>query len=114
VTLAARDTDVRALLIALAEAAGISLVLDPTIKGRTTVSFTDVPALEALRAVLDAANLGIASGPPEIPVGPTVFYALPIDIDRVSAELIQQRFGVSAELASFLVATRLTSPALPR
>jgi hypothetical protein len=107
VTLAARDTDVRALLIALGEAAGLSLVIDPSIRGRTTVNFTDVPALEAFRQVLAAANLGIAAGAPEIPFGPTVFYASPVDVERASAELIQSRFRVSAELADFLTANRL-------
>lgn len=106
ITLSARNVDVRVLLLAIAEQAGISLVVDPAISGRTTVSFTAVPALDALRAVLSAAGLGLASGPPVPPVGPTVFFALPVDLELASAELIQQRFGVSAEMARWIVANR--------
>lgn len=107
VSLSARDVDLRALIVLLAEQAGVSMVLDPTIQGRTTVNFVNLPALEALRTVLAGAGLAIAAGPPEIPIGPTVFYALPVDIERASAELIQARFRVSAEVARWIVETRL-------
>ena len=107
VTLSARNVDVRALLLALAEQAGVSLVIDPTVDARTTVSFTGVPAREALRAVLDAAGLRVAGAAPSSPVGPTVFYLLPVDIEQASAELIQVRFGVSAEVARLIVENRV-------
>ena len=113
VTLAARDVDVRVLLVALAEQAGISLVLDPEVTGRTSVSLANVPAVEALRAVLAAAGLGLAAGPPEPPVGPTVFYAAPIDIDRASAALIADRFKVSPTMAAWIVANRFEPVAAP-
>ena len=111
VTLSARDVDVRVLLVALAEQAGISLVLDPEVSGRTSVNLTNVPALEALRAVLAAAGLSVYAGPPEPPVGPTVFFAAPIDIERASDALIAERFGVSPEMAEWIVETRLEQPA---
>src|SRR5205085_6544469 len=112
-TLSARDVDVRALLLAIAEQAGLSLVIDPSVTGRTTVNLTAVPAVEALRAVLAVAGLGLASGPPQPPFGATVFYAVPVDLSGASAELIRDRFGVSLEMARFIVANRTPSLLLP-
>ena len=106
ITLSARNVDLRVLLPAIAEEAGVSLVIDPAIEGRITVNFTAVPARDALRAVLAAAGLGLGAGPPIVPVGPTVFYAAPIDLDRASAELIEERFRVSPEMARWIVANR--------
>lgn len=99
VTLRAQDVGVRALLAALAEAAGISLVLDPGVEGRMSVHLVDVPVADALREVLAAANLSAVTPSAIAPWGPVVFYAIPVDIDRASAELIRARFGVSAEVA---------------
>ena len=110
ITLAARNVDVRVLLLALAEQAGISLVIDPSIESRTTVNFTNVPAAEALRAVLASANLGVVTGPPPLPFGPTVFYTIPVNIDEASAELIQARYRVSPELARWIVESRPQRP----
>ena len=107
VTLSARNVDVRVLLLALAEAAGISLVLDPAIEGRVTFNFTDVPAIEALRAVLTQAELGLSLGPPEPPIGPVVFYVVPVDIEKASVDLIRARFRVSPEVAELIVRNRI-------
>ena len=106
VTLSARNVDVSVLLVALAEHAGLSLIVDPTVNARTSVNFTDVPAVDALRAVLAAAGLSLASGPPVPPVGATVFYAVPVDIDRASAALIAEHFRVSPEVAEWIVESR--------
>ncbi|HEX6069754.1 MAG TPA: hypothetical protein VFZ18_08010 [Longimicrobiaceae bacterium] len=99
VTLRAQDVGVRALLTALAEAAGISLVLDPGVEGRMSVHLVDVPVADALRQVLAAANLSVVTPSAVAPWGPVVFYAIPVDIDSASAELIRARFGVSLEVA---------------
>lgn len=106
-TLSSTAVSVPALLIALGEAVGISLVLDPEIAGVITVNFQEVPAREALRIVLEQAGLFISAGPPEVPWAPVVFYAIPIDIDAASVETIQARFGVSRTLAEFLVRNRV-------
>ena len=110
ITLSARNVDVRALLLVLAETAGVSLVIDPTIEGRVTVNFVNVPAIEALRSVLAQSELGIAYGPPAVPLAPVVFYIVPVDIDQASAELIEERFGVSPEMARWIVANRSAPP----
>lgn len=107
VTLSATAVSVPALLVALGEAVGISLVLDPEITGEITVAFQDVPAREALRTVLEQAGLFIATGPPEVPWAPVVFYAVPVDIDEASVETIQARFGVSRTMAEFIVRSRV-------
>lgn len=107
VSLSASGVEVRTLLPALAEAAGVSVVLGPEVQGRVSVNLVEVPALEALRAVLEEAGLALASGPMTAPFGPVVFYTLPVDIDEVSAEVIQARFGVSAEVARWIVEHRV-------
>lgn len=107
VSLRATSVEVPVLLAALGEAAGISLVVDPSIDGRISVNFVDVPAREALRIVLAETGLFIATGPPETPYGPVVFYTVPIDIDEASVELIVARFGVSRQVAEFIVRSRV-------
>lgn len=107
VTISATNVSVPALLVALGEAVGISLVLDPEIDGEITVAFQDVPAREALRTVLEQAGIFIATGPPEVPWAPVVFYAVPVDIDEASVATIQARFNVSREMAEFIVRSRV-------
>jgi hypothetical protein len=107
VSLRATAVEVPVLLAALGEAAGISLVVDSSIEGRISVNFVDVPAREALRVVLAEAGLFIAAGPPRAPYGPVVFYTVPIDIDEAGVELIQMRFGVSRQVAEFIVRSRV-------
>lgn len=107
VSLTAAAVDVATLLVALGEAVGISLVVDPEIDERITVNFDHVPAREALRVVLAESNLFIAAGAPDPPFGPVVFYTLPIDIEQSSVETIAARFGVSREAAEFIVRARV-------
>jgi hypothetical protein len=107
VTLSAANVDIRALLPVLAEAAGVSLVLGPDITGRVSVNLTGVPARTALEAVLAEAGLSLAGESSlQAPWGPTVFYAIPFYLDRASAAAIQRRFGVSPQVAEWLVSNR--------
>lgn len=106
VTLTADNVDVRVLLPALAEAAGISMVLDDAVEGRVSVNLREVPARDALRAVLDEAGLGLA-GPPAAPLfPPTVFYSVLVNVEGASAALIRAHFGVSSEMAEWIVRAR--------
>jgi hypothetical protein len=107
VTLSSNMVDVRALIAILAEAAGLSLVVDPEIEGQMSVNLVDVPARDALAIVLDQAGLSIVSGPPAQPWGPAIFYTVPIDIEEASVEMIQARFDVSRETAEFIVRSRV-------
>jgi hypothetical protein len=107
VTLTAANVDIRALLPVLAEAAGISLVVGPEVTGRVSVNLREVPARLALETVLSEAGLTLAGESPlTAPWGATVFYAIPFHLDDASAAEIQRRFGVSREIAEWLVASR--------
>ena len=112
ITLSASNADVRALLIGIAQAGDIDLVLSPDVKGRASVNLKDVPASEALRIVLAEAGLGINSPQGIIlawdPV--VVFYDLPVNIDRVSADAIMRRYGVGREVAEWIVRSRAPAP----
>ena len=109
VTLTATDADVRVILPLLAEAAGISMVLEPDVRGTVSVHFERVPALEALRETLSLAGLAVLA---ELrpPGGGTVFYTVPVSIDALTAEEIRARFGVSADMARFIVQARPPGP----
>lgn len=110
VTVNASQADVRVLLPALAQIAGVSLVLDSTARGTVAVHFENVPAIEALRSVIDAAGLTI-EGEPEKPWPPAVFYQVPVNVNTATAGVISARFGVSPKLAAFIVRSR--RPAIP-
>jgi hypothetical protein len=107
ITLSAVDSDVRAILPLLAEAADLSLVMGPEVQGRVTMELVDVPALDAIALVLEAVGLSVVPTPLRSPWPPVVFYNLPISIDIADRELIRERFGVSVELAQWLVDNRL-------
>jgi hypothetical protein len=107
VTLTAANVDVRALLPALAEAAEVSLVMGPQVQGRVTVNFVDVPADEAIRLVLAEAGLMIEQPPVRSPWAPVVFYALPINVDTAEPDLMRARYHITAEMAQWLVDTRI-------
>ena len=106
ITLNASNANARTLLLEIAREAGVSLVVAPDVSARVSVNFVDVPAGEALRAIIAQAGLSILTGGIRSPWPPAVFYQLPVNIDQASAETIIARFGVSAELAKFLVETR--------
>jgi len=112
VTLSAVDTDLRSVLTALAEAAGVNLVVGPAVQGRVTVHLRDVPAAEALERVVTETGYMIAR-PLNVPFPPTVYYVVPVNVNEVDAATIQARFGVSAEVAEFLVRSRVPFPRDP-
>lgn len=109
VTLTAVGTDLRSLLAALAEAAGVNLVVGPAVGGRVTVHFENVPAAEALEQVVVESGYMIAR-PLESPFPATGYYVVPVNVNEADAATIQARFGVSAELAQFLVRARIPRP----
>ncbi|MCR4340825.1 MAG: hypothetical protein NUW01_13175 [Gemmatimonadaceae bacterium] len=110
VTVSASQADVRLLIPALAQIAGVSVVLDSTVRGTVAVHFENVPAVEALLSVIDAAGLTI-EGEPEKPWPESVFYQVPVNVNTATAGVIAARFGVSPKLAEFIVRSRrLTVP----
>ncbi len=106
VTLTATNADVRVILPLLAEAAGVSLLVEPDVQGTVSVHFEDVPALDALRETLDQAGLVVVTSL-RPPGGPTVFYTVPVNLNEATVAEIRARFGVSEELARFIVRTRV-------
>lgn len=106
ITITAQDADVRALLTLLAEVAGVDLVLGAEVQGRVSIVFEDVPARVALLAVVREAGLEVRE-PLVAPWGPVVFYTVPVNVNRASAETIARRFHVSEEIASWLVEARI-------
>ncbi|HUR92377.1 MAG TPA: hypothetical protein VMY38_06865 [Gemmatimonadaceae bacterium] len=105
VTLHASQADVRVLIPALAQIAGVSVVMDSTVRGTVAVRFENVPAIEALHTVIEFAGMGI-EGPPEAPWAPAVFHHYPVNINVADAEVIRARFNVSRKLAEWIVTSR--------
>ena len=105
VTLSASRADVRVLIPALAQIAGVSVVMDSTVRGTVAVRFENVPAIDALRSVIDAAGLAIESGV-EKSWAESVFYQPPVNVNTASAGAISARFGVSGKLADWIIKSR--------
>jgi type II secretory pathway component GspD/PulD (secretin) len=106
ITLVARNANVRDVLPTLASAAGVSLVMSPDVKGRVTLNLRDVPAMEALEAVIEEAGLTTGSNRLIVPYGPVVFYNLPVNVNTASAATIKARFGVQDTTADWVVRAR--------
>lgn len=105
VTLNAARADVRLLIPALAQIAGVSVVMDSTVRGTVAVRFENLPAIEALHSVIDAAGLAIEKEI-EKPWPESVFYQPPVNVNTASANVISARFGISGKLAEWIVKSR--------
>lgn len=105
VTLSASSADVRILIPALAQIAGVSVVMDTTVRGAVAVRFENVPAISALRSVIEAAGLTIEAGI-EKPWPESVFHQVPVNVNTATAGVISARFGTSLKLAEFVVRSR--------
>ena len=105
VTLNASRADVRVLIPALAQIAGVSVVMDNSVRGTVAVRFENEPAMDALRSVIDAAGLAIETGTHK-PWPESVFYQPPVNVNSASAGVISARFGVSGKLADWIVRSR--------
>jgi hypothetical protein len=110
VTLSANNAEARTLLLWLAQQAEASIVISPDVQARVSVSFRDVPVVDAMRAIIAEAGLSVLLGPMKAPWPPVVFYQLPVNINTADAETIAARFGVSLELAKFIVESRVVRP----
>jgi hypothetical protein len=106
VTLTANNADARTLLLWLAQQAGVSIVVAPDVTARVSVSFNNVPAGEAMRAVIAEAGLSVLASGMQRPWPPVVFFQLPVNVNEVNADAIVARFGVSAEMAKWIVESR--------
>ncbi len=105
VTLTTSRADVRILIPALAQIAGVSVVMDTTVRGAVAVRFENVPAIDALHSVIDAAGLAIEARI-EKPWPESVFYHVPVNVNTATAGVISARFGVNQKMAEFIVRSR--------
>lgn len=106
VTLTANGADVRTLLLWLAREAGVSIVVSPDVSARVSVSFNDVPAAEAIRAIMAEARLSVLTSALQSPWPAVVFYRLPVNVNTASPQVIAASFGVSDDLAKWIVESR--------
>lgn len=106
VTLTTNNADARTLLLLLAQEGEVSLVVSQDVQARVSVSFRDVPVADAMRAVIAEAGLSVLVGEHLSPWPPVVFYQLPVNVSEASAAAIAARFGVSGELAKWIVESR--------
>lgn len=106
VTLTANNADVRTLLLWLAEEAGVSIVVSPDVTTRVSVHFEEVQAHDAMRAIMAEAGLSVLTAPRQPNWPPVVFYQMPVNVNAATPEEIVARFGVSAEMARWIVESR--------
>ncbi len=108
ISLTATNADVRSLLVAIASQGNVNLVLSPDVEGRVSVVLHDVPVSEALRRVMAEAGLGVtAKTGITMPHDPaTVFYQLPVNVDRLTVEGIMSHYGVGRAVAELIVDSR--------
>jgi hypothetical protein len=106
VSLTSNNADARTLLLWLAQEAGVSILVSPDVSSRVSVSFNNVPAIDAMRAIISQAGLSVLSSAMQSPWPPVVFHQLPVNVNEASIETITARFGVSLELAKWLVENR--------
>lgn len=106
VTLTASDADARQLLLWLAEEAGVSIVVSPDVTTRVSVHFEDVQAHDAMRAIIAEAGLSVLTAPRQPNWPPVVFYQMPVNVNAATPEQIVARFGVSNEMARWILESR--------
>jgi len=107
------EIDVRQALAYIADAGKLSLIVSPEINKKVRLQLNNVPASQALKAVLEAAGLTLenlnATPAPER-TSSVVFYQLPVNIDSLSVDAIMKRFGVGRTAAELMVQQRTVKP----
>lgn len=105
VTVTADNADAREVLVAIARTGGLNVVVSSEIRSRVTAHLVNVPADQAIQAIAEVNGLGVLR-----PAAPgsamVVFFQQPANVNRVGAETVASRFGVSNELAKFVVETQ--------
>lgn len=100
------NADARTLLLWLARQAGVSLAVGDDVRIPVTVNFQDVLAVDAIRAIIHDAGLSILVGDRGAPWPPVVFHQVPTNIETATAEAIAARFGITIEMARWIVESR--------
>jgi hypothetical protein len=110
VSVNAVDADVRSLLLLIAKEGGVSIVVDPDVSGRVWVTLTNVPVIDALRAVIQSAHLSVTSVSTGATQPAIVFYQLPVNVNDAPATTIAKRFGVSDDMARWIADNQKKTP----
>jgi hypothetical protein len=109
VTITADNADAREVLLAIARVGGLNVVVSSEIRTRVTAHLIGIPADQAIQAIADVTGLRVLR--PAAPGSATVvFFQQPVDVNRARAETITSRFGVSKELAKFVVEAQQPPP----
>jgi hypothetical protein len=107
------DADARALLLAIAKEAGLNVVVSSDVRTRVSLTLSDVLAWEAVQAIIEVAGLSVMT-PTQTGASPAVvFYHIPVDVNKASAEGIAARFGVSTEMGKWIVESRPERTKIP-
>lgn len=106
ITLTSTNADLRDLLPLLASAAQVNLVMGPEVRGRVSVRFQNVRAIDALNAVIEQAGLVVGNPAVEAPWARPVFYDLPVNVNMASAATLRARFDITQKLADWIVKGR--------
>jgi hypothetical protein len=105
VTITADNADAREVLLAIARVGEIDVVVSSEVRTRVTAHLIDVPAVQAIQAIADVTGLSILR-PPSPDSSTVVFFQQPVNVNHANARAIASRFGVSNELANFVVETQ--------
>jgi type II secretory pathway component GspD/PulD (secretin) len=111
ITITAHDADARSLLIAIAREAGVNLVVSSDVRRRVSLSLTNAQPEAAIAAIIAQAGLSVERGAQPTPA--VVFYQLAVNVNEAPADVIAVRYGVSGELAAWVVETRHAKPIKP-
>lgn len=106
ITLTSTNADLRDLLPLLASAAGVNLVMGPEVRGKVSVRFQNVYAIDALNAVIEQAGLVVGNPALEAPWPRPVYYDLPVNVNMASAATLRARFDITQRLADWIVKGR--------
>lgn len=106
ITLTSTNADLRDLLPLLASAANVNLVMGPEVRGRVSVHFQNVYAIDALNAVIEQAGLVVGNPAVESPWPRPVYYDLPVNVNMASAATMRARFDITQRLADWIVKGR--------
>lgn len=110
VTITADNADAREVILAIARAGEIDVVVSSEIRTRVTAHLIDIPAEQAIQAIADVTGLRVLR--PASRGGATVVsFQPPVNVNHAGAGTVASRFGVSNELAKFVVETQ--SPRQP-
>ena len=109
VTITADNADAREVLMAIARVGNLNVVVSSEIRSRVTAHLIDVPADQAIQAIAQVHGFGVLR--PAAPGAATVVFFQPaVDVNGARAETIAARFGVSSNLADFVVQSQPKKP----